>query len=235
MIGELFSWLGSLMSASFGLALLASFCWGIVSVLFSPCHLTSIPLVIGYISRDERISSRRSLWMAFLFAMGMLLSIALIGLATAVLGRLLGDVGLWGNILVALIFLIMGLYLLELIPLSWNGLPLHQGHHGAWGALMLGLIFGIGLGPCTFAFLAPVLGIVFQLAQQEWLKPLLLVLAFGIGHAAVITLAGGLGARLQNYLAWSAASPAAGRVRKAAGILVLLGGIYFVYTVFFRG
>ena len=40
---------------------------------------------------------------------------------------------------------------------------------GLLAALILGLLFGIALGPCTFAYMAPVLGIVFQTAQTNYL------------------------------------------------------------------
>ena len=115
MIESLFGRLSELMAASFGLAVLASFFWGILSILLSPCHLSSIPLVIGYISSHETKSTRRSFSLALVFALGILITIALVGVVTASLGRLIGDVGLWGNILVAVVFIVMGLYLLDII------------------------------------------------------------------------------------------------------------------------
>ncbi len=235
MIESLFGRLSELMAASFGLAVLASFLWGILSILLSPCHLSSIPLIIGFISSHVTKSTRRSFSLALIFALGILITIALVGVVTASLGRLIGDVGVWGNILVAGIFIVMGLYLLDIISLNWSSFPLRSNKGGYWGALGLGLLFGIGLGPCTFAYLAPVLGIVFSLAQESWLKPVLLILAFGIGHCGVITLAGGLSHWVQEYLNWSGQSRAAVWVKKIAGVLVLLGGVYFIYTAFFHG
>jgi len=231
-IDSLFSYLSGLMASSFSLALLAALVWGVMSILLSPCHLSSIPLIIGYITSRESRSARHSFALALVFALGILLTIALVGIVTASLGRLIGDVGIWGNILVAAIFIVMGLYLLDVISLNWNSLPASSSKSGYWGAFGLGLIFGIGLGPCTFAYLAPVLGIVFSLAQSGWLKPVLLFLAFAIGHCAVIALAGGLGQWVQDYLNWSSQSRAAGLVKKIAGVLVLLGGVYFIFTAF---
>jgi cytochrome c-type biogenesis protein len=234
-IDGLFNLLSQLLSGSFALALLASLIWGILSILLSPCHLSSIPLIIGYITSRESKSTGQSFLLALFFAFGILLTIALVGIITASLGRLIGDVGVWGNILVAAIFILMGLYLLDVISLNWSSLPLSANTSGYWGALGLGLLFGIGLGPCTFAYMAPVLGIVFSMAQTGWLKPVLLILAFGIGHSAVIALAGGLGHWVQGYLNWSSQSRATGIVKKCAGVLVLLGGAYFIYTAFFQG
>jgi cytochrome c-type biogenesis protein len=220
------------MAGSFSLALFASLVWGVMSILLSPCHLSSIPLIIGYITSIEKKSARGSFTLALVFAVGISITIALVGLVTASLGRLIGDVGIWGNILVAVIFLIMGLYLLDVIPLNWGGARIGWGTGGYLGAFGLGLIFGIGLGPCTFAYLAPVLGIVFSMAQSGWAKPFLLILAFAIGHCSVIALAGGTGKWVQNYLNWSSDSRAIGLVKKVAGVLVLLGGAYFMLTAF---
>jgi len=232
MIDSLFGYLSQLMTFSFYWALLASLLWGILSILLSPCHLSSIPLIIGYITSRETKSTRQSFLLALVFALGILMTIAVVGGVTASLGRLIGDVGVWGNVVVAAVFIIMGLYLLDVISLNWSSLPLSSGKTGYWGALGLGLLFGIGLGPCTFAYMAPVLGIVFSMAQAGWMKPVLLILAFGIGHSAVIALAGGLGHWVQDYLNWSSQSRTTGIVKKCAGVLVLLGGFYFIHTAF---
>jgi cytochrome c-type biogenesis protein len=235
MIESLFGFLSGLMAASFAWALLASLIWGIMSILLSPCHLSSIPLIIGYISSQENKSTRQSFALALVFATGILITIAVVGMVTVSLGRLIGDVGVWGNILVAAVFFVMGLYLLEVISLNWSSLALPSSKGGYWGALGLGLIFGVGLGPCTFAYLAPVLGIVFSLAQDGWLKPALLILAFAIGHCAVLALAGGLALWVQRYLNWSSQSKTTGLIKKIAGVLVILGGCYFIYTAFLQG
>ncbi len=100
------------------------------------------------------------------------------------------------------------------------------------GALVLGLVFGIGLGPCTFAYMAPVLGVVFSVGSTEPLRAFSLVAAFGAGHCAIIALAGGAAGTVQNYLNWTDRSKGAVWLKRAAGVLVMLGGVYYVYTAF---
>ena len=68
MIDQLFNNLTMAMSASFGLALAASLAWGVLSILLSPCHLSSIPLIIGYISSQGQIKVKRSFYIALAFA-----------------------------------------------------------------------------------------------------------------------------------------------------------------------
>jgi cytochrome c-type biogenesis protein len=99
-----------------------------------------------------------------------------------------------------------------------------------WSAFVLGLIFGIALGPCTFAFMAPVLGVVFQLSDTAPALAALLLLAFGIGHCSVIVAAGGLASRVQAYLDWTNRSNVVLWIKRSAGVLVVLGGVYYFYT-----
>ena len=201
MLETLFSELTIALGQSFWFALAASFCWGIMSVLLSPCHLSGIPLVIGYISCHGRIKVKQTVALSLLFASGSLFTIAVIGVITASMGRMLGVTGVWGSYVIAGVFVVMGLYLMDLIHLKWKGIPLADEQRGGlWGAFLLGLLFGIGLGPCTFAFLAPVLGAVFSIAANSWLKAVLLIAAFGTGHAAVIAVAGSMTNVVQYYL-----------------------------------
>ncbi len=233
MLEDIFTWLTLAMSERFGVALAASFGWGIMSVLLSPCHLASIPLVIGYISAQGKGGQRHPLFLSFAFAFGILASIAVIGIVTASLGRMMGDVGTWGNIIVAGVFFAVGLYLMELINIPWGGLLTKTpAAHGWTGALLLGFFFGIGLGPCTFAFLAPVLGLVFTLAAENLAQALALLGAFAFGHCTVIVLAGGTAAMVQRYLKWTEGSSGARMVKKSAGALVFFAGVYFLFTIF---
>lgn len=193
MIEEIFTILSTALYENYWIVLFASFGWGVLSIMLSPCHLSSIPLVVGYISSQGKISIRRTFYISLIFSVGILITIAAIGIVTASLGRLMGDVGAVGNYLVAGIFFIIGLYLLDIIKFDWSTSEIRQTKSkGLLAALFLGLLFGIALGPCTFAYLAPVLGIVFQIAQTNFASAALLLLAFGIGHCAVIVAAGTL-------------------------------------------
>jgi len=72
---------------------------------------------------------------------------------------MLGNFGSYENYIVAVIFFIIGLHLLEIIPLPFLGRsnqPTFQ-RRGLLAAFGLGLIFGISLAPCTFAYMTPML------------------------------------------------------------------------------
>ncbi|MBX2989837.1 MAG: cytochrome C biogenesis protein [Bacteroidetes bacterium] len=233
MLDELFIWLSTAIGGTFGVALLAAFGWGVISIILSPCHLSSIPLVVGYISSQGKDGIRRAYSIAFVFAIGILITIGLIGAITASAGRMMGDVGVWGNVLVAGVFFVVGLYLMDVISVSWNGFMPQTSFARGWKrALLLGLIFGIGLGPCTFAYMAPVLGVAFSVATTNMLEALSLITAFGIGHCAVIVAAGGTAGTVQKYLNWTERSKGATWLKRSAGVLVMLGGVYYISTAF---
>jgi cytochrome c-type biogenesis protein len=204
MFVSIFITLYEAMTGAAWIAVPESFGWGVLSILLSPCHLSSIPLIIRFITSQGKISLSRTFYISLVFAIGILITIAAIGLITASLGRLMGDVGPLGNYLVAGIFFIVGLYLLDVIKFDWNSFGIKKTNSkGLLAALILGLLFGIALGPCTFAYMAPVLGVVFQISQTNYAFAISLLLAFGVGHCGVIVGAGTLTGKVQKYLNWS--------------------------------
>jgi cytochrome c-type biogenesis protein len=213
------------------LALGASVVWGILSILLSPCHLSSIPLIVGFISGQGRTTTARAFGVATVFAVGILITIAAIGAITAAAGRMMGDVGRWGNYLVAAVFFAVGLYLLGVIPMPWSG-PGQVGmkRKGVVAALILGLLFGVAVGPCTFAYMAPMLGVTFKLAATNPAYGASLLLAYGVGHCSVIVLAGTFTQIVQRYLDWNEHSKGVTIVKVICGVLVLLVGLYLLWS-----
>ncbi len=232
MLRTIFEWLSTSIQSTLIIALAGSFIWGILSILLSPCHLASIPLIVGFIGRQGTISTKRAFWLASLFSIGILMTIALIGLITGLMGRMLGDIGSYGNYIVAIIFFIVGLHLLEVINFPFIGIssqPVFK-KKGLLAAFILGLIFGIALGPCTFAYIAPMLGIAFKIATKQFLYGVILLFIYGIGHCSVIVLAGTFTEIVQHYLNWNEKLKGSLILKKICGVLVILGGIYLIVT-----
>jgi cytochrome c-type biogenesis protein len=228
---QLFTALSRAVEGSAGLALSAAFVWGVLSILLSPCHLASIPLIVGFIDQQGRITTRRAFTISLLFATGILITIGVIGAITAAAGRMLGDVGRYGNYFVAVIFFVVGLYLLDAIRLPMpNAAQPGMKSKGMLAAFVLGLVFGVALGPCTFAYMAPMLAVTFKLAATDLLHGILLLLFYGIGHCTVIVLAGTFTEVVQRYLNWNEKSKGSIILKKVCGMLVLLGGLYLIYT-----
>ena len=199
-------------------------------MILSPCHLASIPLIVGYVSGQAEASTRRALLISSLFAFGILVTIGLIGLLTAALGLVLGDLGLWLNYVVAEVFFAVGLYLLEIIPQFTGGVgQLTLKTRGLVTAFLLGLILGVALGPCTFAYLAPMLAVTFKAGAGSLIFGSILLLVYGIGHCSVIVAAGTSVQFAQRLLNWSAQTSGQKILKRICGVLVILGGVYMIY------
>ena len=104
---------------------------------------------------------------------------------------MLGDIGKYGNYLVATIFFVVGLILLDVIPLPFSGPgQLGMKRKGMLAALILGLVFAIAIGTCTFAYMAPMLAMTFKTAATNLFYGIFFLLSYGVGHCSVIVLAG---------------------------------------------
>ncbi len=229
MTDSLFDFLGEALYASPELAILRALGWGVLSILLSPCHLSSIPLIVGYITSKGGEGRQKSFAISLVFSLGILVTIAIIGIITALLGGLIGDLGSFGNYFVAIVFFAVGLYLMDLINLPIERINFKPSDKSPVpAAFLLGLLFGIGLGPCTFAFMAPVLGVVFSTAEESIPYSVALLGAFALGDCGVITAAGTLVTLVQKYLKWTEDSKVILWIKRVCGALVFLGGIYLI-------
>jgi cytochrome c-type biogenesis protein len=101
---------------------------------------------------------------------------------------------------------------------------------GLTGAFVLGLAYGILSGSCTFGFIAPILAIIS--VQDTFVAGLVFILLFGVGHCLPIAVAGSSTAMVKRLLANSNWQQGGRLVRKMAGSLIGLLGIYFVAQPF---
>lgn len=220
------------MTAGSAAAYAGSFLWGLVSVLFSPCHLASIPLIVGYVAGQGRlVEGREAARYAVAFTAGLFITIALVGLVCSLLGRMLGDVGPYWTILVGLVLLYVALDMLGVASCRLSGgLMSRLKVRGISGALVMGLGYGLLSGSCTFGFLAPLLAVI--TVQDQMLTGMGLIQAFALGHCLPIVVAGSsaaLARRLMEQRVFAGGSP---WVRRAAGVLVGLLGAYFIARPF---
>jgi Thiol:disulfide interchange protein len=230
-ISSIFELLSNAIGGTPIVALAASFGWGVLSILLSPCHLASIPLIVGFINDQGVTSAKRAFLLSFLFASGILVTIGIIGGITAGMGRMLGDIGVWGNYFVAAVFILVGLHLLGILPLPFMGSANQPGikRKGPLAALLLGLIFGIALGPCTFAYMAPIIAVTLSVASTKLFYGILLLLAYGLGHCSVIVAAGTSAEVVENYLKWNERSKGIMVIKKICGVLIIVAAVYLVF------
>jgi len=220
------------MTGGLALAAAGAFLWGMVSVLLSPCHLASIPLFVAYVGGQEKaVNPRQAGWYAGVFTLGLFLTISSVGVACALLGRMLGDVGVWVQVLLGAVLIWVALGMLGVKACNTPGsLLFNLNLRGIPGAFALGLTYGFVSGSCTFGFIAPILAIV--TVQQKILAGSVMMILFALGHCLPIVVAGSsmaLVRRITENRAWQGASL---WFRRAAGGVIVLLGLYFILNPF---
>ena len=217
---------GSLLAAA------GCFVWGMISVLFSPCHLASIPLIVAYVGGQQKaLVPRQAAGYAVAFSTGLFITIAVIGAICALLGRMLGDIGNYWQILIGAVLIWVALGMLGVEKCSMSGSLLYRlNFKGLSGALALGLGYGILSGSCTFGFIAPILAII--TVQQEVATGILFILLFAVGHCLPIAVAGSSTAVVRKLVENSTWQGAGGWFRKVAGAVICLLGVYFILNPF---
>jgi len=233
MLDQLFLAINSWMVDSFAIATVGCFLWGVVSVIFSPCHLASIPLIVGYVAGQGRlIEGIEAAKYAIAFTSGLFVTISVVGVICTLLGRMLGDVGPYWTIVIGVILLFVAMEMLGVAKCSMSGgLMGRLKVKGLSGALLLGLAYGVLSGSCTFGFIAPILAII--TIQQQVITGVTLVIIFAIGHCLPIVVAGSSTALVQRWLENGAMRHGGSWFRKSAGFLIGLLGVYFIAKPFF--
>lgn len=220
------------MTGGSAVAYAGAFLWGLISVLFSPCHLASIPLIVGYVAgQGKLVQGREAARYAIAFTSGLFITIALVGVACSLLGRMLGDVGPYWTIAVGLVLVYVALDMLGVASCKLSGGLMSKFKvRGISGALIMGLGYGLLSGSCTFGFLAPLLAVI--TVQDQVLTGVGLILAFALGHCLPIVVAGSSAALARRIMEQKVFSGGSQWVRRAAGVCVGLLGLYFIALPF---
>ncbi|GAB6908191.1 conserved membrane hypothetical protein [Desulfosarcina cetonica] len=223
------------MSSGSLFSLVGAFLWGLVSVLLSPCHLASIPLIVAYVGGQQNaINPRRAAWYATAFSIGLFITIAVVGGACTLMGRMLGDVGHWWQVLVGIVLIWVALGMLGVQACTMSGSLLYRfnlrGIHGAFG---LGLAYGVLSGSCTFGFIAPILAMV--TVQHRVAAGSLMMLLFAAGHCLPIAVAGSSTAMVRKLTENNAWQSTGVWFRRSAAVVITVLGLYFVIVPFSGG
>ncbi len=224
---ELFERLTMALYCNPTIAIGASFLWGILSILISPCHLASIPIVIAFINEQKDISTKKAFLISLNFSLGILITLLIAGIIASFAGLLLGSFDTVLRIIVSILLLLVGLYFLGIVPMPdlASDKDRRVKNRPYLSGLILGLVFGLALGPCALAFMAPILGIVISsIATQLWFS-VSLILAFILGHCGILILAGTFTEVVKKFLSWNVASKGTQVLRKVCGVLIIIGAI----------
>lgn len=232
MFDQFFLTINSWMTGGLLIAAAGCFLWGMVSVVFSPCHLASIPLIVTYVAgQDKALKARDAAYYALAFTIGLFITIASVGIICSLLGRMMGEVGSYWTILVGVVLIWVSLDMLGVARCSMSGSLLGRIKiKGLPGAFILGLAYGILSGSCTFGFIAPILAII--TIQQKFLIGITYIILFGVGHCIPIAVAGSSTATVRKLLESSSFHEGSQWFRKCAGLGIGVLGLYFVVRPF---
>jgi len=207
------------------LALLAG-----VLTSFTPCALSSIPLVVAYVG-GIGVEPKKAFRLSLVFAFGAAITFTMLGVVAASVGQLLGTGTKWWYIVLGALMVLMALQtwgVINLIPSTY--LTGKNTRRGYAGALITGILGGLFSSPCATPVLIALLAIA--AGQGNILWGALLMLFYGVGHG-ILAVAAGSSIGMVNQLMKSERYGALSRALKiATGVLILLIGLYLLYLGF---
>ena len=208
------------------LALLAG-----VLTSFTPCALSSVPLVIGYVGGSSNNDNRKAFRLSLVFALGMAVTFTALGVIASLTGKLIGRAASWWYIVLGILMVLMALQTWEVynfIPSTF--LVSKSTKKGYIGALIAGILGGVFSSPCSTPVLIVLLALV--AGQGNILWGILLLLLYSIGHS-VLVLAAGTSMGFVKKLTASEKYGKASKVLKIVmGCLILLIAFYMFYLGF---
>jgi len=227
------AWLGSLaslISEQGWIAPLLSVFAGVLTS-FTPCSLSSLPLVIGFVGGTGQKDTKRAFLLSLTFAVGSAVTFTAFGVAASLAGSLLGNGGSWWYLILGVLMILMALQTWELftiIPSSY--LVSKNTKTGFVGAFLAGILAGIFSSPCSTPVLVALLAIIG--GSGNLLYGIVLMLLYSIGHSALVMVAGTSVGFVQKINTSEKYKKAATVIKFVMGAAILLIGFYMFWLAF---
>ena len=222
--------LSQLIQTSGWLAPLLALLAGILTS-FTPCSLSSIPLVIGYVGGSGQKDTKRAFRLSLTFAAGAAVTFTILGVIASIAGRLMGTSASWWYIILGVLMVLMALQtwgIFEIIPSSY--LISKNTKKGFAGAFIAGILGGVFSSPCSTPVLIALLAIVAGKGSIVW--GILLLLLYSIGHGILAIIAGTSIGFVQKLSSSERYGKASTILKIVMGALILLIGFYMFYLGF---
>lgn len=193
----------------------------------SPCILSMLPVMLGYIGGLEKPSKRKGFITSVSFVLGLAVTFSILGISASLLGKAFGQIGPLWTYIIGFFSIIMGLQLIGVINIDLPGLQaMPEKRGGVFGSFGVGLLFGLVASPCA----TPVLAVLMTYVAGQgvlWYGALLLFI-YGLGHGLPLIIAGTFTAILKSLP----------RLQKwgyyitflSGGLLIILGLYFFTRT-----
>lgn len=156
---------------------------------FTPCSLSGVPLIIGYVGGTGSDNPKKALKLSLIFALGSAIVFTSLGVVASLFGKMVSFAGSWWYLFLSLLLLLVVLQLWGIVNIiPQNNLLMKNKKKGYAGALIAGLIAGLFSSPCSTPVLIALLAIVS--AQGSLFYGILLLLLYSIGHSILVVIAG---------------------------------------------
>ena len=227
---ELLEHFSSLITETAWLAPLFALAAGVLAS-FTPCSLSSVPLVIGYVGGTGQRDTKRAFRLSLVFVLGSAVTFTVLGVIASTAGRLIGSSGSWWYILLGVLMVLMALQIwgiFEIIPSSY--LISKSTKRGYAGAFIAGILGGIFSSPCSTPVLIVLLAFVAGKGSILW--GILLLLIYSIGHGVLAIVAGTSIGFVQKLTANEKYGKTSTILKIAMGMIILLIAFYMFYLGF---
>lgn len=198
---------------------------------FTPCSLSNIPLIIGYVGGVEEKNTRKAFRYSIIFAVGTVATFITLGLIATSAGKLMGNSSrVWYFVLGALMVL-MALQtweIFQVIP-SLNLLSKNKAR-GMAGAFVAGILGGIFSSPCSTPVLIALLAIVAGKGNLFW--GIWLMFLYSIGHSILVVVAGTSISFVKKISAGEKYDKLGAVLKAVMGAAILLIGFYMFWLAF---
>ena len=159
--------IGSVIGQNAWLAPLLALLAGVLTS-FTPCALSSIPLVVAYVG-GIGVEPKKAFRLSLVFAFGAAITFTVLGVAAASVGQLLGAGAKWWYIVLGALMVLMELQtwgVINLIPSTY--LTGKNTRRGYAGALITGVLGGLFSSPCATPVLIALLAIAAGQGNILW-------------------------------------------------------------------
>lgn len=223
----------SLFSQNSSLLLLfaISFIGGLIASI-SPCSLSMLPLIVGYVGGYSKNSPAKTLVQMIFFVLGTSVIFSVIGIICAITGKVFVTfAGGYFGIFVASLILIMGLKLLGIIdfelPVFIKEMPQNNGANTFLYPFILGIVFAFAGSPCSTPILAGIMA--FASLSANIVQAIIMLFLFSLGQGIIFIFAGVIVSKLKNSSGFYKFSDF---LLKFSGFLLVLVSIYIFYKIF---
>ena len=226
---NLFEQFGILLTQNIWVAIIVALIAGLVSS-FTPCSLSSIPLIIGYVGGYSEKDKKKPLIYSLVFSLGTALTFTILGIVSATIGKMFIAIGTWWYLILGFIMLGVALQMFGIIKIGSNSCNVPKKRKGIVGAFLLGILGGIFSSPCSTPVLIAILTFVAE--KGNILLGGILLLVYSIGHCTLVIIAGTSVGFTQSIVNSDKTNKIANFIKNIFAILIMLLGLYMLYLGF---